>query len=489
MLVSACKEMRNAWPSLVSGNQKRPATEHLAKIAFTPVNGLAGHTIDVSSTQRYQVIVTNGDLAIVDLTNNTLKTITFPDGKAYLSASNPKANFRFITIGDYTFITNSQKTVATAVVAEDGTRINPDAVATIYVTQSISNAYYTVYINGVKKAEYLTPKGVDAASSVPDTAVIATEIYNDLIAAGYTVSQTGSTLTITNLVLGDKVICQAGTGDKSMKCFRGSVQSFSDLPPNSKQGVIVKISGSPENQGDDYYVVFKDGLWVETLAYGSGLGLDNSTMPHVLIHNADGTWTFKRHTWKSRIIGDDNSNQKPSFVGFQIHDIFMKSNRLSFLVDENVIHSEANVYENFFRTTAAQLLDSDRIDIAVLSNGTTILYHAVPYNKELLLFSNRAQYRHSYQNYLAPKTIQVEFSTAFNVSSDIRPINMGNSIYFVDENVNDTFMKIWEYYPRDFQGADDADDASASVPEYIPKGANFVTGSNRSKVVVVGTAG
>lgn len=500
-LTSACTAMENAWPSVVSGNQKRPASQHVKSIPLTLSNGVAGYLIERGSDYRYSTIITNGDLKVIDLNTGNLQTVTYPDGKTYLNATSPIDSFRFVTIGDYTFITNKTVTVTKSAVAEPvggETRLNPAAMATIYVTAAVANSYYSIYINNILVAEYLTPDGTQASTAVPDTAAIATQLRNDLVAAvgspgklgstQYTVTQTGSTLTITNFPANGTLTVQANTGDKSLRAFVNAVQTFNDLPPQSPEGRIVKVEGSPESQDDSYYVVFRKGTWIETVSYGEGEALNNSTMPHVLVRNVDGTWTFRRHTWNNRIVGDANANQTPSFVGFTVNDIFVYQNRMGFLADENVILSQTDVYENFYRTSNVQVLDSDRIDVAVLYNNTNILSHAVQYNRDLLLCSDIAQFRLTYQNYLGPKTIQIKFTTAFDQSKRIKPINMGNSIYFIDDRADYRFMKVWEYFPKDLAISDDADDVTAPIPEYIPYDAQFFAGSNRVKVSVLNSA-
>lgn len=485
-LPTTCERMENAWPSVVSGLLKRPPSQHVASIAgLTTTNGVAGYLIERDSSYRYIVAVADGDLKVYDLSTGAAQTVTYPDGKAYLASTSPVDDFRFQTLGDYTFVVNRTVTPTASTVSEPldtGTRLNPATRGTVYVTSAVANTYYTIYINNVLKAQYLTPKGVDAGSSVPDTGEIATQLKTALTTNGYSVDQFGSTLTITNLSSTDTIRVQGNTGDKSLRAFKDRVQSFSDLPPFAPEGLIVMVSGDAKDQGDDYYVIYRKGVWVECAGYGSGSALNNATMPHVLIRNGDGTWTFKRHTWVNRLAGDSSSNANPSFVGYPIRDIFVYGNRLGLLSDENVILSEAGNFENFFRTTVATLIDSDRIDIAVLNSSVNTLYHAIPFNNDLLLMSDRAQFRLKYQNYLGPKTVEAKFTAGFNVSRRIKPINMGASVYFVDDRSDYVYSKVYEYYPKEnVFYTDDADEVTASVPEYMKKDVKFMAGSNRVK--------
>jgi hypothetical protein len=163
------------------------------------------------------------------------------------------------------------------------------------------------------------------------------------------------------------------------------------------------------------------------------------------------------------------------------------NNRLGILADENIILSEVDNYENFYRTTTAQLLDSDPIDLAVLHNNVDTLHHAVPYNRDLLLMSERNQFRFSFQNFLGPKTASIQFSTSFNTSTRVRPVNMGNSVYFIDDRGDYQFTKLYEFFPKDNSTNDDADEVSSAIPELVPSDIRFMSGSNRAKAVVIHT--
>lgn len=490
-LTTACEDMVNTWPSIVSGLQKRPSTNHIASLGAALASGACGYLIERNETYRYLTIVEDGDLKVLDLNTGSFQTVNFPDGKTYLSAASPVDSFRFVTFGDFTFVSNRNVSVETVAVAEPvagATRLDPANMATIYVTQAIFNTYYSVYVNNILKAEYLTPNGASGSAACPDTSQIATELNNDLVAAGYTTIKIGSTVTITNFPSGGSLQTQGGSGDKSVRGFIRDVQSFSDLPPVCPEGRIVRVAGDLEAQGDDYYVIYEQGIWRETLDYGTGEQLVASTMPHVLVREANGTWTFKEHVWTDRTVGDTESARNPSFVGTTINDIFVYTNRLGILADENIILSEANNFENFYRTSTAQLLDSDGIDLAVLHNNVDIIYHAIPYNRDLLLMSEKNQFRFSYQNFLGQKTAAIQYSTSFNVSKRVPPVNAGNSVYFIDDREDYSFAKMYEFFPKDNSTVDEADEASASVPEFMKYNIRFMAASNRVKTIVINSA-
>jgi hypothetical protein len=371
-------------------------------------------------------------------------------------------------------------------------RLDPRTRATVHVTQAVPNSVYAVYINNSIRASFTTSKNVDADSALQPTTTIADELENDLDGNGYASDLRGSTVAIRGgLDDDDEVVAWTTNGDKAIKAYRDEVQSFQDLPPNEAAGRVVKIAGDLRENGDDYYVIWeaKSNVWKETYSYGGGGRLIASSMPHVLVREADGTWTFKEHTWKERLAGSPESNPLPSFTRRQIRDIFVWNNRLGFLADENVILSETGEYENFFRTTLVNPADSDPLDFAVLHNQVNILQHAVPFSKDLLLFSDQNQFRFTFQNFLGPKNIQVQYTTSFSSSRRIHPINIGASVYFADDQSDYSWAKMYEYYLRGDGQADDAEEVTAPVPEYISSGARWMTGTSAQKVIAVGTDG
>lgn len=618
-LPTSCEESINGWPSVLSGLQKRPPTEWVAKLNTTVTDSAAGHLIRRSDGYQYIVMVNQSELLVYDLLGNK-QTVKTPYGTSYLSrAFNPVDSIRFMTFGDYTFIANKEvvvkansygeagptgtfsttgsvgtyETLPTSptlgdvyLVADEGVyykreilpaipqiigwsadylsfvttvpsdytlvtalpanptlgqkvamqvdnaysliystaiqyrlytaveyqaavaaapgwkgyslsqlggvssgRLDPATHGTVMVTQSIANSNYSIYIDGVLKANILTHNGTDAANSVESTSAIAASLGYALTGNSIPNVVIGSTIIMTGLGATTKIFTMAPSGDKAMKCYRYTVDSFSNLPPNEKEGRVIRIAGDPSVQGDDYFVQYKSGVWEECVGWSQAAGFVNSTMPHVLIRNSDGTWTFQPHTWNDRIVGSSASNGFPAFVDSTINDIFVYSNRLGMLSDENVILSEADTFENFFRATVAQFLDSDRIDVAVFNKDVNILRHAVPFSKDLLLSADNNQFRLSYQGILSAKNIQIEYTTSFNVSARCKPVNMGNSVYFVDDRPNYNYGKVLEYYAKENQTGDDVDDLTEAIPEYIPGQLRFMAASPRMKFLVTNSFG
>ena len=97
------------------------------------------------------------------------------------------------------------------------------------------------------------------------------------------------------------------------KVIKGVVDDLDDLPIKAYDGFIVKVQGSQATRYDDYYVkfvvnadfppsisstptdIYGDGTWKETVAPGITYRFDEATMPHVLVRNSNGNFTFQKY--------------------------------------------------------------------------------------------------------------------------------------------------------------------------------------------------
>jgi len=296
-------------------------------------------------------------------------------------------------------------------------------------------------------------------------------------------------VTISGLVAADEVRHKDGFGDKGSRGIKSSIGDFSDLPPNDLQGRLIRVQGDVEESGDDYYVIREDELWVETYGYNAGETIDPNTMPHILVDNGDGTWTFKETTWGSRRAGDADSNPTPTFVGNTIQSMFVYKNRMVLLTAENVMMSEVGEYENFYRTSLVQLLDSDPIDVASTNVRVSNMYHGVPFNENILLFSDKAQFKLTDQTLLSPKDVQLVISSQFNASVTCSPILVGPNVFFADDADSYTFAAVREYFITENADTGDSSDVTIQVPKYIPAGITKMTSSTTEDIVALFTSG
>jgi len=265
-----------------------------------------------------------------------------------------------------------------------------------------------------------------------------------------------------------------GLADQGLGLVYKEVGNITDLPSKSYHGFRVKVRGDTELVQDDYYVKFEvhdeeafgEGTWVEDIGYGVKTELNATTMPLQLVPDATFTnWTLDVTDWSDRLVGDDDTNPAPTFVGSKINDMFFFKNRLGILTDDSVVFSEADEFFNFWRATVLQLLDSSRIDVGVSHTRVAILKHAVPFQEKLLLFSENTQFVLRGTDLLTPKTVSITPATEYNSTPEIRPIVLNNYVYFPFKR--NGYAGVTEYYVDNDTNIFDAAEVTAQVPTYI----------------------
>lgn len=480
-LASQAEVQENGLSTVSSGLTKRPPLEHISRISDSIPGNAYLHTINRDSNERYLVIISGGDLKVYDLAGNP-QVVNFPDGKSYLATLDPSSSFRAVTVADYTFLAN--KTVE--VKASTTTTPARPFEALVNVISGNYAKTYSVSINGTVAGTYTTPDGSDAVhASYISTDYIASALVAGLTAAGVTVTVYGSVLYLTKST-DFTISCLDGFNGAAMKVIKDRAQRFSDLPAAAGQeGYTVEVIGEVASSQDDYWVRFDKstgtGVWRETAKPGISVGVDPSTMPWGLIREADGTFSFKKLSWTNRLVGDDDSAPHPSFVGRKIKDILLYRNRLGLIADENVILSEAGEFFNFYPTTVTDLLDSERIDVAVSHTKVSNLNYAVPFNKQLLLFSSQTQFALEDGDILTPRTVAIKPATEFECSPGVAPVTSGRNIYFVIPSGD--FEGVREFYTVDNVDTYDATDVTSHVPKYIPTGTFRLSSASNENIL------
>lgn len=494
---------RNYYSTIVKGLRKRPPAEYVAKILDTVPEGAFFHIIDRDPTERYVVVITDEQIKVFDF-DGVEKTVATPDGVGYLASDNPKQDFRALTVADYTFIAN--RTVECAM---DDTVTSDERPyeALVNIMSGNYGKTYQIHINGSLAAEYATPVG-DNANQSPQiaTTVIATELYNDLIANlgnngnpwGIGIHQ--NAIHIVNYQNDFTISVVDGVNGNATRLAKDSVQKFSDLPNFAPQDYVVEVGNSEGTTLDNYWVRADKGgsdqnskvIWKETTKPGTVLAVDAATMPHILVREANGTFTFKQATWDERKCGDGVTiSPDPSFIGTTVQDLVFHRNRLGLLADEGTVLSRAGSFFDFFRTTATALLDDDPIDVQASHIKVSFLKHAIPHQDYLLLFSPGTQFRLTGNELLSAKTVSIRPLTEFNVSVEAAPIANGGGVFFASDQEDDSteFVKVYEYTLDKSLEVANADDITAHVPSFIPSGIFKLAGSPDENVIAGLTEG
>jgi len=225
------------------------------------------------------------------------------------------------------------------------------------------------------------------------------------------------------------------------------------------------------------------------------LGLDPATMPHALINNRDGTFTFTKldeaskgsteNYWKNRTVGDDFSNPFPTFKGNTIQQMFFHRNRLGIISGEQVVMSKPGQYFDFFIVSAISASDDNPIDITVSDVKPAFINHVLPIQKGMMMFSDNGQFLlFTESDIFSAKTVRLKKISSYECDQTIQPVDLGTSVLFTS-NV--------AAYARAFEATilDDATppnilEQTRVVPEFLPKD---ITKSANSAAIGITTYG
>ena len=326
----------------------------------------------------------------------------------------------------------------------------------------------------------------------------------------------------------DSVIYLQGTADftvtleddfagEGLTFIRDEVERFEDLPPSAPHGYTVRVLNAPEATIDDYYVkfkanngVFSRGVWEETLKPGIKYEIDKSKMPLILIRQSDGTFMLKRadgttptvgngrpsadaadvynkFKWADRLVGDEDTNPDPSFIGEPIKCMVYHQNRLAMMAGENIILSETGEFFNFWRTTVLDIPDSEVIDVASSTPRIGELVAAVPFNRDLILFTPTSQMIMRGNEVFSPKSVGIFPVADFeSVSSKVHPVASANSIFFLYPN--GLYHGMREMVPhQNIDGSYVANDLTAGVPRFIKAPAMHIAATSHDNIAAVVT--
>lgn len=422
-----------------------------------------------------QSAYTVSDLSLDRSLVTTSVTEDYGDGGVYTTTT------QSLVTTAVSVVSSSVENRVTGYVSANGSTV-PDAEVQlkeglVFVRLGDYGTTYKIRIDGNVVATHTT-----ATEDRPSigTDVIAQALFDELTGAGLanlTFSLKGNVIRVrATLTTKDFTLTvEDSSGDKAMVACKGRVQTFATLPAVAFDGFTIKVSGQNGVEADDYYVRYTEtgtglnektsGSWIEVAKKGLRTRPAPASMPHRLVSNADGTFTFEQVPWDGRSAGDEDSAPEPSFINRNINDIFFYKNRLGFLSEENIILSEDGSYYMFYPSTVIQYLDTHPIDVAVTNDNISVLQHAVPFNEALLLFSDRTQFIIAPEDKLTAETISVDVTTRFEASLTAKPVGSGKNVFFGTRN--GPFASMREYFVDPEANVNDASDIASHCPRYI----------------------
>jgi len=492
------KECINGLPDVTLGMTKRPGFKFISKLKTTGGADFSGTQLDNAkwfyinrdTSTRYigcifpKVGSTNGSLYVWNADTGVACIITNGATHAYLTGTS-NTNYDVTTVQDTTIITNDAVTVTTQAAATDFVAQSRGTVLLSLLgalEASIQSTSFEIKLGGTailaEKSSVQTCTYNSGASDDYDAvldglkaAIVAKSI------TGLTVEKYGTSLQIDYVVSSTRtpftLEAKGGADNERITVFQDWASNESWLPPNSFHNHVVTIVNSPLYDEDNYYAKFVadngaagSGYWKESLGTNQSAGLTASTMPHKLMNTGTNTFTFVPATWGDRKVGDDLTNNHPSFVGKTIKRTFFHDDRLGFLSEDNVILSRAKEPYELYAVSARTHTAGDPIDVNCASTRPTKLHAIKPARQGLLLFSKNQQFViYSDDGPLTPQSTKIRPISNMEMSDTVDPIDIGTHFNFISKTPN--FVRVFAMQPKGLGESPDILDIGRVVNEWI----------------------
>ena len=439
--------------------------------------------------QRVHVFVgvRTGKLLVM---SEDLTTMRFETTNTYLQAAAAQ-DIRGTTVGDEFFFLNVTKQPALGASAEIGP--DPTRRGFFYIRSGAFSKTYSITLTastGTAGLSYTTPNGTgagDAANSTPEA------IANALVASN------PSGITVLGLSAardGAFVYFEGNSGVSNLSVVSPSGSSYiqpsnvskvrveADLPQLLTAGGGGYIMAVGEQRLYRYYRYnHATKEWVESGKYGSPASLTG--MPISLTYTG-GAWGIPTTPWEGRYAGDDDTNPAPVFcTSRRPSGLAAFQNRLVILAGSTVYMSSSVVPRRLFRSTVTSLIDADTIAVGSSANSSAEYQYAVPFQKDLLLFSRKYQALiPSGGNAVTPRTATVLLTSAYSVDTLSEPVPVGRTLLFSAPRSSDYFgfMEMVSSQYTDAQYV--ANDATAHLPKYMGGQCRFGVASSVASMVM-----
>lgn len=477
----------------------------------------------------------SGGIEIFDK-NGVKQRLLNPDGTDYLITSNPRTDIKTTLIEDYLVVANSTIDTAmdnTSAVADTSTgkalvvieALHPDTEYTV----TVDGTPKTFTTDASPTMEEIMNTGTGLVKEIDDiSGYSATSDGNVIIIEKDSGSIRDIVITVTDAHAGTAIRAINGEVTKASdlpdNCIDGYVVNVTGVDEqNHLANYWLKFDNTTK-------------VWKETVQPGLKTAFDATTMPHFLIKTGvvdsdsdgydatlfDGAGgvtedatvidaalstgnleykagvaefkfvqagqqasgdvvkleeglftTISSEGYKTRKVGDADSNMIPSIIGKPIMDLTFYRNRLVYLGQDSVVMSKSNDYFNLWNESAIGSFPTDPIDIVLGSNYIARPKYLSQYQGALLVFTENQQFiLSSGEEALSPQTIRAELFTEYGTAENVHPVKLGEQLYFADTLGDNAVIRRYQVTRGSL--VKDATDITAHVGTYIPKDIKFM---------------
>lgn len=290
------RECDNYYPDPTFGLIKRPGIKLTRRLENSLTGGTWFFICKGLDEKLVMQIGNNGAIRLWDAQSGIQQTLNTVSASALAYATHTNgSDLEILQINDYIFFLNR------SVIVKESATTTATQVPFGYALLT-SVAYDTTYTIKLDTTSYSfnTP-------TTSGTSLNADTIIQGLVSAingggVYVATGVGNAIHVRRVNNADfSIEAKGGLSGTGITAYKGIVDGPQDLPRQFINGAVMQIAADRNSEGDDYYVVFKTtnnaaqgaGAWEETVAPGISIGLDPTTMPHALIREADGTYTFR----------------------------------------------------------------------------------------------------------------------------------------------------------------------------------------------------
>jgi hypothetical protein len=288
------RECTNFLPDTTLGLIKRPGTKGIGQLANSTADG-TWFPMFLGDEDRFVVqVAKNGTVRIWDADTGVAQTVnTIASGASAYATHTDQSQLDLLQINNFIFLLNRAKTVTRG--ATKSATINPSGYVLV---NSISyESTYNVTVDSTTFTHTTAASGTLSLTGVRDALIALIDADANYVAVGV-----GNAIKVTRANNADfKLAASGGSTGQALEAYKGSIPTIAQLPRQYFNGDKIKVE-VPGSGAPGYWLEFQtadggtsgSGTWVETIAPDTFVGFDPATAPHVIVQEANGTFSYRQ---------------------------------------------------------------------------------------------------------------------------------------------------------------------------------------------------
>lgn len=352
------------------------------------------------------------------------------------------------------------------------------------------NPNYATEVNEQTAAynEAVNTWAADAAASIIPSR-IAQELIDALTTAGFT----GWVRNASHGFSADCDLVEVSDsgGSDFIVGVSNQTRSSDEVTPIHTPGKVLKVAPKGNEDGayyliaapknEDNLATYQDVIWREaagtvqtptfmfalaTVVNGTMYAASTPALLTALIF-AEEAETLAVPALEVSAAGDVESNLPPPFFANGITGLFVFQDRLGILAGGELAMSQTGKYFNFYRTSVLTVPDDDPISGGALGSEGDIMRKAALYDRNLIIFGDRAVYNISGRTVQTPQTFSISVQLNVDNTSFAQPVGAGQNVSFLKEDSQMAASRMMQVRAGLFQDSPVVDDASKQLRDYI----------------------